>query len=63
MLALSLEHDGFANFSFFPCREQSTPKIGPEKYSGRAGPTQAWMSRVGRPPSARAPPSNGALLV
>ena len=47
----------------FPCREQSTPKIGPEKYSGCAGPTQACVSRVGRPPSARAPPSNGALHV
>ena len=44
-------------------REQSTPKIGPENYSGCAGPTQAWVSRVGRPPSARAPPSGGALLV
>ena len=41
------------HLSCFPCREQSTRKIGPEKYSGRAGPTQAWMSRVGRPPSAR----------
>ena len=47
----------------FPCREQSTPKIKPEKYSPFAGPTQACVSRVGRPPSARAPPSNGALLV
>ena len=46
----------------FPCREQSTPKIGPENYTGCAGPTQACVSRVGRPPSARAPPSNGALL-
>jgi len=48
---------------FRACREQSTPKIGPENYSGCAGPTQAWVSRVGRPPSARAPPSGGALLV
>ena len=51
--------------SFLGVRRDALPcmAISPEKYSGCAGPTQACVSRVGRPPSARAPPSGGALLV